>query len=118
MADNTDDKNVGLVEGMLDFGFKRFITLKFISFVYVLGLLAMSLIGIGVFFGSLFSGQGNILMRLVVGCVAIVVVLIYMVMWRVTLELTVVLFRIGENTSKMVNKQSGTSSAGEAADVS
>lgn len=111
MADDTGDKDVGLIEGMLDFGFKRFITLKFIKLIYVLGLLAMSLMGVVIFVGVLLSGQGNIFVRALTGCVAIVIVMIYMVMWRIGLELTVVLFRIGENTSKLVEKQAGSSAA-------
>ncbi len=84
---------------MLDFGFTRFITLQAIKFVYALGLILLVLswivFSIGAMSQNFFPGLG-------LAIVGILVVVIYAVMLRIWLELIAVIFRIGENTSKLV----------------
>src|SRR5664280_3335094 len=87
--------------GLFDFSFTRFITLKFIRVIYIILVAMIGLIGLLLFFVSLASGHG-------VGgvFVAFIVVplstLFWIIVTRLTLEGIVVIFRIGENTSRIV----------------
>jgi len=94
--------DAGLIAGMMDFGFTRFITLGVIKVLYILGLVAVALawlfgVGSGFANGGFTGGLAAIVMVTVGGA-------IYAIMLRVWLELIVVIFRIGENTSKMAEK--------------
>lgn len=84
---------------LFDLSFKQFITLSVIKVLYVLGMVAIAIgwliIVIGGFQQGAVNGIGMILLA-TLGAV------IYLIFYRVWLELIVVLFRIGENTSKLV----------------
>ncbi len=97
MQNNIED--TGLVAGLLDFGFSRFITLSVVKVLYLLGLALIALTWLIMVISAFTNSAGMGLATLVIGSVAAV---IYAVLWRVGLELIVVIFRIGENTSKMV----------------
>jgi len=104
MADvqNYEDEGMGAI---FDLSFKRFITLSVIKVLFVLGILMIALmwlIGVG---GAFVQGGflGGILGLIVVSVWAVIQVIFL----RVGLELIVVIFRIGENTSKLVALQGG-----------
>ncbi len=94
------------IMALFDLGFQRFITLSIIKIVYAIGLglivLALVVSIIMGFIGGVMSG----LLALIVGPI---VALLYMVFFRMWLELVVVMFRIGENTSKLADKLAGGS---------
>lgn len=99
------DANLG---ALFDFGFHKFITLGVIKFLYILWLVILVIgaaaawvsIVIAGFSTGVLAGVG----ALVVGTVVIAIVLaLYVILIRVGLELIVVVFRIGENTSKLVD---------------
>ena len=94
----------GIVAGMMDLSFNRFITLSVIKVLYVLGLLLLALFWLVALIGSLWNGVGSFLFMLIIGPVVLAV---YAIFYRVWLELIVVVFRIGENTRKLVELQSG-----------
>ena len=90
---------------LLDFGFNKFITLSIIKILYVLYLVVIVLGWLGFTLATMF-GQG-ILPGIGVFIVGSIVVLLYAILIRVGLELIVVVFRIGENTSKLVEMRGG-----------
>jgi hypothetical protein len=94
---------------LLDFTFRRFITLSIIKILYILG---MALIGLGWLLALISSFTQGIGAALVVLIVGPVIALIYLIFFRIWLELIVVIFRIGENTSKLVQLQGGQPSTG------
>ncbi len=91
--------NAGGIIGFLDFGFTKFVTLKAIKVLYALGLVLLVLGWLGftlvTMFQNFFAGLGIFF----VGAIAVVV---YGLLFRIQLELIAVIFRIGENTSKLV----------------
>lgn len=96
--------NAGLA-AMLDFSFSRFITLSVIKLLYIVGLVLIALAWLGMTVASFAAGIAQGVGVLVIGAV---VAVIYMVLFRVWLELIVIIFRIGENTSKLVELRGGT----------
>jgi hypothetical protein len=89
---------------MLDFGFNTFITLSVIKILYILGMALIALCWlIGVVMGftqGALAGVGG----LIVISIFAVIELIFLRVW---LELICVIFRIGENTSKLVQAGGG-----------
>jgi uncharacterized membrane protein len=105
---DTNTQNVGLddggfLDGMMDLSFTRFITLGVIKVLYVLGLVLIALGWLGMLISSLFTSVGAFFGVLIVGPIAVI---LYAIALRVWLELVVVMFRIGENTRKLVELQS------------
>ena len=91
--------------GLFDFSFTTFITLKFLRVIYIV-LMVFSVIGGLVLFASLASRGGvGVLLGLIL---APLVMLFYVVVARIYLELIALLFRIGENTTLLV-QQGGSS---------
>lgn len=96
--------NAGM-SAMLDFSFSHFITLSVIKLLYIVGLVLIALMWVGMTITSFTAGIVQGVGVLVIGAV---VAVIYMVLFRVWLELIVVIFRIGENTSKLVELRGGS----------
>lgn len=91
---------------IFDFSFKRFITLSVIKVLFILGILLialewLALVILGFTTGGAMGGVG----ALVIGTIACFIAVIFLRVW---LELIVVIFRIGENTSKLVEQRGGT----------
>jgi Domain of unknown function (DUF4282) len=93
------------IGALFDFGFKKFITLGVIKVLYILGMAVIALILIIALIGSLTQGVLAIVGVLVVGPL---IAGLYLIFFRIWLELVVVIFRIGENTSKLVEQRGGT----------
>ena len=91
---------------MLDFNFNTFITLSVIKILYVLGLCLIALVWLGAIASALISK--NLLGALGVLLIGGVAAVVYMIFFRIWLEIIVVIFRIGENTSKLVELRSGS----------
>lgn len=89
------------ITALLDFGFNRFITLSVIKIVYILGMVIIALAWlftvITAFTQGVLEGLGMLLLGTLIA-------ILYLIFFRIWLELIVVIFRIGENTSKMVGK--------------
>src|SRR5664280_489579 len=86
--------------GLFDFSFTRFITLKFIRVIYIILVAMIGLIGLVLFVGSLTSG---IAAGVFVGLIIVPLFTLFCIIFtRLTLEGIVVIFRIGENTSRIV----------------
>ena len=96
--------NKGFFGALFDLSFSEFITTKLVKLLYILLII---LVAIGLFVGvigglitmftdSFFTGLGTI-----VG--SILGALIWIIMSRVWMELIIVVFKIAENTSDLVN---------------
>ncbi len=90
---------------LTDLNFEKFITLSVIKVVYILGMAVIGLVYVGVVLGAITQGVMAGLGALIVGGLIAVLYLIFLRIW---LELIVVMFRIGENTSKLVSQGGGT----------
>jgi hypothetical protein len=104
MQDQNQFQHGGL-EAIFDFGFSKFITLNVMRVLYALGLLVIALFWLIMVITSFTQGAVQGLLALIVGTI---VALLYVIFYRVWLELIVVIFRIGENTSRMVRDRSDT----------
>lgn len=102
----TTDGGIG---ALLDLGFERFVTLSVIKVVYVLGMAVIGLVYVGVVIAAFTQGFLAAIGAIVVGGLYVLLNLIFLRMW---LELIVVMFRIGENTSKLVELRGGTPAEG------
>lgn len=98
--------NAGLT-AMLDFSFSRFITLSIIKVLYILGLVAIAFVWLAVTVASFSMGAAAGIGAMITGAI---IAVIYMIFFRVSLELIVIIFRIGENTSKLVELRGGSPS--------
>jgi len=88
----------GLLAGLFDLSFDKLVTPKIIKFVYVLVLLfgAITYLGYTIFAFQVSSGLG-ILVMFIVGPLAFLVTAI---LWRMTLELAIAIFKIAETTGR------------------
>ena len=93
--------NSGGIIGFLDFGFTKFVTLKAIKVLYALGLVLLILGWLGF---SLISMTQNFFAGLGILFLGAIGVVVYGLLFRIQLELIAVIFRIGENTSKLVQQ--------------
>jgi hypothetical protein len=92
----------GFFGDLFDFEFKDFVTVRIIKVIYILG---MILIGIGALIalvGGLSRGGGTSIIFTVL--VVPLGALLMIIFFRVYLELVVVIFRIGENSTEIVRK--------------
>jgi Domain of unknown function (DUF4282) len=91
----------GFFGSLFDFSFSDFITIKIIKFLYMLGMIIAALAAIGVIvagFGkSIMAGIGALI-------ISPVIFLLYIIMFRVWLEIIIVVFRIADNTGKMADR--------------
>lgn len=92
------------ISALFDFGFKRFITLSVIKILYMLGMGVIALVWLGFLIAAFTQGALAIAAVVVVGPL---IAILYLIFFRIWLELVVVIFRIGENTSKLVEMRGG-----------
>ncbi|MBX3377904.1 MAG: DUF4282 domain-containing protein [Phycisphaeraceae bacterium] len=102
--DQQQAKPDGGLTALLDFGFTKFVTLGVVKFVYILGMLLIALAFLGFLISSFSMGTMAVIGALIIGPIAAV---LYLLFFRISLELIVILFRIEGNTSKLVEGQNG-----------
>lgn len=101
-AKDVINQSGGVLGGLLDFSFSTFITLRVVKLLYILiiALLAIEwLVAVIAAFAA--AGFGGGLGAMITMALAVVVQIIFA---RIGLELVVVMFRIGENTTRMAAK--------------
>jgi len=98
LSENKD--NVGLA-GIFDLSFEKFVTPSVVKILYILILVFAALFYLVLLIASLASGIGAFLAALVFGGLGFLVLILF---YRIFLELTMVLFRIHDNTEKLANK--------------
>ena len=90
----------GILKSLVDFGFDSFATPKLIRILYILSFIGIALGAAFYFILGLASGEPFIvLVTLIVVPIVTLLMLIYV---RVLVELLAILFRIGDNTTRMV----------------
>jgi hypothetical protein len=89
---------------LFDFRFTRFVSLRLISIVYLLILIAVSLGALVVVFIGFANGGGAGIVALIFAAVGW---LLYVILARVSLEAFAVLFRIHDDTSRMAHGLAG-----------
>jgi hypothetical protein len=101
----------GFFASLFDISFDSLITTKIIKVLYVLILIVIGIVSLILIATSFSQGGGS-------GVAAIIFVpigaLLYTIMARVYLEVLIILFKIGENTSKLVELQGGSPASGGA----
>lgn len=96
-------------DALFDLSFTRFITISMIKIIYILAMVVLGLSWLGIVIGGLTQGFLPFLVALVVATIGAV---LYLLLVRVWLELIVVVFRIGENTSIMAGRSMGPETPG------
>lgn len=88
----------GLLSGLFDLSFDKLVTPKIIKFVYVIVLIfgAVTYLGYTVFAFEVAPALG-VLVLIIIGPLAF---LITAILWRMTLELAIAIFKIAENTGR------------------
>jgi hypothetical protein len=92
------------LDALFDLTFTRFLTVSVIKVIYLLGILALCILWLFMVIAGFAQGFGIGLAAIVVASIAWV---IWLLLLRVQLELIVVIFRIGENTSAMAHSMGG-----------
>ncbi len=98
VSENND--NVGL-GGLFDLSFEKFITPSVVKIIYILVIVMAGLMWLFAMIAGLNNGFGGFVGGFLFGGLAF---LIMILIYRVFLELTMILFRINDNTEKMANK--------------
>lgn len=99
-AQQIESKN--FFASLFDFGFMSFVTLRFMKVIYALLVTLILLFGLIAFVGLLLSGSsGGVALAILVVPVA---TLLYLILARVSMEMVALFFRIGENTSLLVQR--------------
>ncbi|MEE9190346.1 MAG: DUF4282 domain-containing protein [Candidatus Neomarinimicrobiota bacterium] len=95
-------ENNGFLKNLFDASFSEFLTTKIISVIYIIGIIFCGIVSL-IF---LFSGDQNFLVRLIAAPIAF---FLYVILLRIWLEVVMVIFKIADNTDKMVAAQSSES---------
>ena len=98
----------GFFNDLFDIRFTRFVSLRLISVVYVVILIAVSLVALAFVFAGFANGVAAGLFTLVLAVLGWV---IYVVLARVALEAYAVLFRIHDDTNRMAEALGGVAPA-------
>ena len=98
-TDNTTTDGLG---GLFDFSFEKFITPSIVKIVYIVVIVMAVLMWLSITFAGMSSGGfGGFLGGLIFGGLAAILMILF---YRIFLELTMILFRIHDNTETMANK--------------
>lgn len=92
----------GVFRRLFDFSFSKFITTKIATLLYFLAMIVAAFAAIGVLGAGLLSGSGAMGVASLVA--APITFFLLLLLARVWLEMTVVLFRIADNTTTLVRQ--------------
>jgi hypothetical protein len=95
--------------GLFDWDFKQFVALKFIKVIYIIGAVVIGLGAISFIVAGFSRSFGAGIWAAIVGLVG---GLLYLIFFRVWLEVIAMLFRIGDNTDRAVVALGGQPSGG------
>jgi hypothetical protein len=101
MSDNGSETSTDGLGGLFDFTFEKFITPSIVKIVYIVVIVMAALMWLGFIIGGIAYGIGGFLAGLIFGGLAAVLMVLF---YRIFLELTMILFRIHDNTNTMANK--------------
>lgn len=97
-TDNTSTDGLG---GLFDLSFEKFITPSIVKIVYIVVIVMAVLMWLMMAIAGLSSGFGGFLAGVIFGGLAAILMILF---YRIFLELTMILFRIHDNTETMANK--------------
>ncbi len=95
--------------GLFDWDFKQFVALKFIKVIYIIGAIVIGLGAISFIVAGFSRSFGAGIWAIIV---ALIGGLLYLIFFRVWLEVIAMLFRIGENTDRAVVALGGQPASG------
>jgi hypothetical protein len=100
---------VGFFKSLFDFKFKSFITMRVIRVIYAILVVLTILFGVllfisVVFLNDMYYGYGNG-MRLLLAMVVPLGTILYLIILRLWAEFMANIYRIGDNTQKMVDSR-------------
>lgn len=88
--------------GLFDFSFEKFITPSIVKIVYIVVIVMAGLMWLLMAIAGLSSGFGGFVAGVLFGGLAALLMVLF---YRIFLELTMILFRIHDNTDIMANKE-------------
>jgi len=104
----------GFIGSLFDLSFTEFVTTRIVKILYILSIIGSGMMGIALIIGGFAAESGAAgILSLILGPV---VALLYILTARVWLELVIVIFRIAENTGRLVEHQTAEGTQGQADD--
>ena len=94
----------GFFSGVFDFSFKEFITIRVIKVLFILAIIGSAIAALTMLVGGVVSlrvATGRALL-MIIG--SPILFFVYVLLARIWLEIVVVIFRIAENTSALVEQ--------------
>jgi hypothetical protein len=90
---DTSAEEPGFFAALFDLEFKSFVALRFIKVIYVIAIVFIGLAGLVLFFVALTNGD------VITAILALVFMVFYLIMIRMSLEVIALLFRIGQDAT-------------------
>ena len=90
------------IEMLFDLSFSEFVTTRVIKVLFIIGVVFAALGTLAVIVGGFSAGMGR---GLVILILSPLLFLLYVLMARIWCEMVIVIFRIAENTSRMVGQK-------------
>ena len=91
----------GFIGSLFDLSFTEFVTTRIIKFLFIIAIIIAAITAVAIIVSGFAQG-------FVVGIISLIlspiIFLLYVVLSRVWLELIIVIFRIAENTGRLVEK--------------
>ena len=103
-------ENKGFFGGLFDLSFTNFVTIRIIKVLFVLAIILSGVFAMGILVVGLAGGAGSGALAFIVAPIAF---FLYVLGARIWLEVIIVLFRIAENTGKLVEMGQGKSYGSE-----
>ena len=100
------ETNKVFLGSLFDFSFSEFITIKVIKVIYFLMIIISALFAIGLIITGFNESGGAGVFAMIISPI---IFLLYVLFSRVWLEIIVVVFRIGENTTRLVEMEKESS---------
>ncbi len=90
----------GFFAKIFDLSFSEFITVKIIKVLFIIGIILATIAALGFLFSSIATGK---FFAIIFGLIISPIIwFLYVIMIRVWLEVIIVLFRVAENTTEIV----------------
>jgi len=116
MTDDTRTPDLsGIIPALMDWSFKRFITISLVKFMYILGIIGLAVSIVFSIFAGLAGGITSGLTSVIMGVIAFALGVLWL---RVCLEMVVVVFRIAQNTTVLARHARGEPLDDSAGDLS
>lgn len=97
-------KNKGFLGSLFDISFTEFVTTRIIKVLFVLAIIASGIGALVLLIGGIADGGAEAFVAIIL---APITFFLYVILARVWLEVIIVLFRIAENTNKLVEQTKG-----------